>query len=304
MGHDHHHHHHHEIKNIGVAFFLNLAFTLIEIVGGIFTNSLAIISDAVHDLGDCFSLGVSWYFQKVSGKKGDQKFSYGYRRFSLLGAIINAIVLITGSVLIVSEAVPRLLNPRSPMEEGMIVLAVLGIIFNGLAFLRIKKGHSINEKVVSLHMLEDLLGWVVVLIGSILMMFFNWPVIDPVMSVGIAAFVLYNAIRHLKKSFKILLQAVPENLEIENIRQKLLSLSSVKQVHGIHAWTLDGTFNILTVHLVLNNIHDIEEAYHIKKAVKETLKDESINHLTIEFEKENDYCELKDEASEHHQHAH
>ena len=192
MGHDHHHghHHQHDTKNISTAFFLNLAFTIIEIIGGLMTNSVAIMSDALHDLGDSLSLGLAWYFQKVAKKGRDKTFSYGYKRFSVLGAMINAIVLVVGSVFILQETIPRLWQPETPNVQGMFWLAILGIVVNGAAVLKLQKGTSLNEKVISLHLLEDVLGWAAVLVGSVLMYFFDLPIIDPLLSIGIAIFIL------------------------------------------------------------------------------------------------------------------
>ena len=202
MGHNHHHHSHgSSTENIAVAFFLNLAFTIIEFIGGFYTNSLAIMSDALHDLGDSLSLGLSWYFQKKSTKRANKKYSYGYKRFSLLGAVINSIVLVIGSVFIIKEAIPRIINPENADAKGMMWLAVLGIIVNGAAVLKLKKGTSINERVVSLHLLEDVLGWVVVLLASIVMQFWDVPVLDPVLSIAIAGFVLFNVYINFKVSF-------------------------------------------------------------------------------------------------------
>jgi cobalt-zinc-cadmium efflux system protein len=217
---DHHDHHHHT-GNIRAAFFLNLFFTIIEIVGGIFTNSVAILSDALHDLGDSISLGLSWYFQKLSQKKRDHRFTFGYKRFSIFGAIINSIVLVIGSLFIIIESFPRLLNPQQPNAEGMILLSILGILVNGAAFLKLKKGTSLNEKVVSLHLLEDVLGWVAVLIASIVMMYFDVPILDPLLSLLIAAYILFNVFKNLKSALKIILQAIPSNIDLGKIENKV-----------------------------------------------------------------------------------
>ena len=215
--HNHSHHHHHGDRNIGIAFFLNLVFTIIEIGGGLLTNSVAILSDALHDLGDSLSLGMAWYFQRLSGKGRDQKYSYGYRRFSLLGALINALILTVGSVYIIIEAVSRLQHPEPAHAFGMIWLAVLGVMVNGAAVLQLKKGISINEEMISLHLLEDVLGWVAVLIGALIMYRFDLPIIDPILSLGIAIFVLYNAFKGLKKTLFIILQAVPDKEIFEKV---------------------------------------------------------------------------------------
>ncbi len=294
MGHNHDHSHHHSEGNVKVAFFLNLSFTIIEIIGGLYTNSLAILSDALHDLGDSFSLGLSWYFQKLSKKGRTKTFSYGYKRFSLLGAIINSIVLVAGSIFILTKAIPELFNPGETNVQGMLYLAILGILVNGAAVFKLRKGESLNEKVVSLHLLEDVLGWVAVLIGSIIMMYTDAPFIDPLLSVLISLFVLYNVYKNLKKSLLVILQGIPEEISIDDIRQKLKNISKVTDIHDCHAWSMDGQYNILTLHLRLDKDYKPSEQAKLKERVRTQLKDESINHITIEFEGQNENCELED----------
>ncbi|MGB0523512.1 MAG: cation diffusion facilitator family transporter [Flammeovirgaceae bacterium] len=300
MGHHHHHHsplhhHHHghgDSSNIKVAFFLNLSFTIVEVVGGIFTNSLAILSDALHDLGDSLTLGLAWYFQNLSKKGRDQSFSYGYRRFSLLGAIINSVVLIVGSIFILVEAVPRVLHPEEVNAEGMIWLAILGIIVNGAAVLRLKKGTSINERVVSLHLLEDVLGWVAVLIASIIMLFFDVPLLDPILSMCIAAYILFNAYRGIKESFSIILQGVPKHISVKSLEQQLLRIEGVQEVHDLHIWTMDGEYNIVSVHLVVSDDSTKQQIAEIRKIARNLLENEQIEHVTIEVHTRSEASQL------------
>lgn len=285
----HHHHHDHGVKNIKVAFFLNLGFTVVEIVGGIMTGSLAILSDALHDLGDSLSIGLSWYFQKLSTKKGDDTYSYGYKRFSLLGAIINAVVLLVGSVVILAQAVPALFDPGATDAQGMMYIAIFGVIVNGAAVLKLKKGTSINERVISLHLLEDVLGWVAVLIGSIVMLYFEAPWIDPLLSVLIALFILFNVYKSLKASVGIILQATPDGIDVPLIHEKLKGISQIREVHDCHIWSMDGEYHVLSAHLVLNGDYTLEEMANIKTEAKELLK-ESVEHVTIEFEGPHEEC--------------
>lgn len=294
MAHDHHHgHHHHGTKNLKVAFFLNLVFTIIEVIGGLLTNSVAILSDALHDLGDSLSLGLSWYFQNLSTKGRDKNFSYGYGRFSLLGAIINSAVLLTGSGIIIYEAIPRLFNPEQPDAQGMILLAILGVIFNGAAVLKLRKGTSINEEAVSLHLLEDVLGWIAVLIGSIIMYFYDVPIIDPILSLLIAGYILFNVFKNIKKSFRIILQGTPSDLAIDDIIRQTKSIEAVKDVHDFHLWSMDGEYYVFSAHIVVGKRHTLQELTTIKQQVRDLLKSFKIEHATIEFETEDEYCELE-----------
>ena len=295
----HHHHHHSQggsTGNIKAAFFLNISFTIIEIIGGFYTNSLAIMSDAIHDLGDSLSLGLSWYLQKKSTKMPSKEYSYGYKRFSLLGAIINSIVLIIGSVFIIKEAIPRIIEPETTDAFGMMWLAILGIIVNGAAVLKLKKGTSINERVVSLHLLEDVLGWVAVLIASVVMQFWNFPILDPVLSLLIAAFVLFNVYKNVKESVSIILQGVPKGFSMDEIKNTLLTVSEIKEVHDCHLWTMDGGFNVLTVHLIVNNhIISWEQSKRIKQKARKLLQDQfHLEHITLEVEFEDEDCGYKD----------
>ena len=294
MGHNHDHSHNQKEGNVKVAFFLNLSFTIIEVIGGLYTNSLAILSDALHDLGDSLSLGLSWYFQKLSKKGRTKKFSYGYKRFSLLGAIINSIVLVAGSIFILTKAIPELFNPGETNVQGMLYLAILGIMVNGAAVLKLRKGESLNEKVVSLHLLEDVLGWVAVLIGSIIMMYTDAPFIDPLLSVLISLFVLYNVYKNLRKSMLVILQGIPEEVSLEDIKEKLKDISEITDVHDNHIWSMDGEYNILTIHLQLDQDYKLSKQAKLKEKVRTQLKDESINHITIEFEGQDENCDLED----------
>lgn len=294
MAHDHDHSgHHHETENIKIAFFLNLAFTIIEIIGGFWTNSMAILSDALHDLGDSLSLGVSWYLQNYSKKGPDYKFSFGYSRFSLLGALINSIVLLGGSVLILSRAIPRIFNPEPVNAKGMIAFAVLGIFINGAAVLRLRKGKSLNEKVVTWHLLEDVLGWVVVLIGSIILNFKDLPIIDPLLSMGITIYILYNVVKNLKKVMNVFLQGVPEDISIEEIEKLVEEKTEALSVHHTHIWTIEGERNMLSTHVKIPDSYNSQDIINLKKNIRKLLTEKNIEHVTVEIEFESEECEGK-----------
>lgn len=290
-GHDHHGHA--DVKNIKAAFFLNLSFTVIEFIGGFLTNSVAILSDAVHDLGDSFSLGLSWYFQKVAKKPRTKEYTYGYKRFSLLGAVINSVVLLVGSVLILMHAVPRLFNPQQPDVKGMLLLAVLGVIINGMAVLRLRKGKSINERVVSLHLLEDVLGWIAVLVGAGIMYFVDAPFIDPLLSIAISIFILYNVYRNIRQSLRIILQGSPTELDMEEVKRSLQEIDEVQGVHDLHAWSVDGEYNVMTVHIVLHNAIPMDEQHKLKVIIRDQLLTRGVQHCTIEFEVADEECGME-----------
>lgn len=281
---DKHFVHQPDTKNISIAFFLNAGFTIIEVIGGFLTGSLAILSDALHDLGDTLSLGLAWYFQKLSRKKSDKKFTYGYGRFSLLGAIINALILFAGSLFLIYKAVPRLWNPTDPHSEGMFFLAILGIIVNGAAVLKLRKGTTMNEKVVSLHLFEDVLGWVGILIGSVLIYFFEWTIIDPILSLAIAVYILFNIFKNLRQSFKIILQATPPGIDLEKLNSGIENIEGVKDAHHLHVWTLDGEFNIMTIHIHTRSGQSEQSIEELKRSVRRIAQGEGVSHVTIELE--------------------
>ncbi|WP_026896148.1 cation diffusion facilitator family transporter [Clostridiisalibacter paucivorans] len=294
--HHSHNHNHSTTSNIKIAFLLNFSFAIIEIIGGLFINSIAIISDALHDLGDSFSLGLSWFLDKYSKKDANLKYSYGYKRYSLLAALINSIILIVGSIFILSEAIPRLLNPEPTNPKGMIAFAILGIIINGLAVLRLKKGSSLNEKVVSWHLMEDLLGWIAVLIAGIVMSFTNIYILDPILSTIITLYILFNVIKNLNKTFSLFLQAVPEGYDLREIEKNILSIRNVLNTHHIHIWSLDSEKHVFTAHLVVNDSTSLEDIKKIKKKVKVYLQSlENIEHVTLEIEQENEDCSISDD---------
>ena len=296
QGHNHNHSHGHsrgEGKNIGVAFFLNLSFTVVELIGGVLTNSVAILSDAVHDFGDSLSLALAWYFQRLSRKGSTGQYTYGYKRFSLLGAIVNSVVLMVGSAYILSEAIPRIFAPQPTNETGMFVLAIVGIIANGAAALRTRKGSSLNERAVSLHLLEDVLGWAAVLVGSVVMRFTGLTIIDPILSVGIACFVLVNVLRNIRQVLRILLQGTPADLDPAHIAQTLEEMDEVRGVHDLHIWSLDEAYKVLTVHIALARALPAADLAGLKGRIRAALGEEGIQHATIEFEAPDEVCAFK-----------
>ncbi len=288
-------------KNILVAFLLNLAFSLFELFGGFFTNSVAIISDAIHDFGDSISIGISYFLEKKSKRKPDNKYTYGYTRYSILGAFITNTILITGSVLVVVNAIERIINPIEINYNGMIIFAVFGASINFLAAYFTKDGDSLNQKAVNLHMLEDVLGWIVVLIGAITMKFTNINVIDSILSIGVAIFILIHALKSFKKILDLFLTKTPNDVNIEHLKEHLLKIDNVIDIHHIHIWSMDGFNNYATMHLVTKT----EDIKKLKQEVREELEEHGINHVTIELEDGSYDCDEKEcEVKTNHKHSH
>ena len=307
--HHHHPHHDHQHSNgetdstrIGWAFWLNFVFTIIEFVGGWLTNSVAIMADAVHDLGDSLSIGLAWCLSKMGHKRATEKYSYGFKRLSLLGALINGLILVVGSVWILSEAIPRLMNPEMPVTEGMIGMAILGIAVNGFAAFKLSGGHSMNEKVLNWHLIEDAMGWVAVLIVAIVLHFFHWPILDPILSILFTLFIMVNVVRYVIQTMKLFLQGVPDEQQKKEIVEALLSLEHVEEIHHIHFWSLDGEQHVLSAHIVINCTVDNDKLRHLKHRVSTTLAPFGLAHTTIEFELPGEPC--RDDNDHLHTHPH
>ncbi len=295
--HDHGHHHKASSNNIGLVFFLNFFFTIIEFIGGVLTGSTAIMADAVHDLGDTLSIGLAWGLSYLSKKHANDEFTYGFHRFSLLGALLNGIVLVIGSGWVLSEAIPKLLSPEMPHAQGMFWLAILGVTVNGYAAWKISGGKTLNERVLNWHLLEDVLGWVSVLIVSVVLLFWDWPILDPLLSIAFTLFILMNVIKNTLQTIKLFLQSVPDDQLLDEIRNKLNALEHVSAVHHIHLWSLDGEKHVLTAHLEIEDVIGIDEQKLIKEKIHQLLKDYSLSHTTIEFELPDEVCRDKSSFS-------
>lgn len=295
--HPHHDHAHQHARNgahgIRLAFFLNLGFTLIEIAGGIYTNSVAILSDALHDLGDSLAIGMGWYLEGRAQRPRAGAYSYGYRRLSLLAALLNAVVLVTGSLFMLAVAVPRLLHPEPTHATGMLVLALLGIAVNGAAALRLQHDRTMNARVISWHLLEDVLGWAAVLIVSLSLMVTDLYILDPLLSVLITGYILYNVLSKLRSTIALFLQAAPAGLDIAVLEQRLCAIPGVISAHHTHVWSLDGEHHVFTTHLVVRNETTRAQVQQIKQSALAAIEDSNPEHSTIEIEYEDEYCSMQ-----------
>lgn len=299
-------HNHSHKSRLSLAFWLNLSFSIIEIVGGILTNSTAIVADAFHDFTDAIVIGLAVLLEKLSGKKRTAIFSYGYKRFSLLSALGMSVFLLVGAVFMSISAYHSFINPKEVNSIGMLWLAILGIAVNGYAFLKIKhsNGHSshhhghshshdmdFNSKAIMLHLLEDVLGWVAVLIGAVVIYFTGWFWIDGVLVLAIAIFIGYNATKNLISTMKILLQSVPENVNVAQLSNELKQIGGIENIHDLHIWSLDGNYNIGSLHAVINTIDKDREA-DILSSVLQLMEKHKIQHPTIQLETTIKNCRL------------
>jgi len=292
MAHEHGHQHGGDAAGLKSAFWLNLGFAAFEIVGGLLTGSFAVLSDAVHDLGDSVSLGLSWYLARVSLHTEDARYSYGYRRFALLGALINTVVLIVGSGLVLWRAVPTLWSPGEPYAAGMAGMAVVGIVANGIAVLRLRREHSLNARTAALHLLEDVLGWLAVLVVSGVLTIWDVPILDPILSILISLYVLYHAVAGLVKTMRVFLQHVPEDVDLLRVEQALRALDGVCDVHHCHAWSLDGDHDVFSGHVVVGANATRDQALDIKHRAKHVVASQGFDHVTIELEYGSTDCSM------------
>ncbi len=282
MGHPHHHHN--TGKNILWAFFLNASFAIIEFIGGYLTNSMAIYSDALHDLGDSVALLFSYFAEKVSLKRADRNFTYGYRRFSVLSAIINAFILLSGSLYIIYEAILRLSNPQPVIPEGMLGLAILGIMVNGYAAFSLSKENGLNQRMVMYHLLEDILGWVSVLIVSVVLIFKPLYTLDSILSIIISLVILRGVYKNFVKAAAVFLQMFPSDLDVEHLIRDINKLDIVMDVHAIKGWSIDWDNYYLSLHVILPKTTQLVDIDPIKVSIKKILNQYNVRHSTIEFE--------------------
>lgn len=275
-------------KGILIVFLLNLIFSIFELVGGLVTGSVAIISDCVHDIGDALGIGISYFFEKKSKRQPDEKYTYGYLRYSLLGSFVITALLITGSAAVIINSVKRLFNPVEINYDGMLIFAFAGVCVNLLAFFFVHGGHSLNTRAVRLHMLEDVLGWVVVLVGAVFMKFTDLSFVDPLMSIGVSAFIFTSAVKSLKQVLCIFLERVPKGLCVEHIKDSLCAIEGVRDVHHFHLRSLDGRINHASVHIVTDG-----NTAAIKEKVRNCLGEYGISHSVIETESVGEVCNSK-----------
>lgn len=289
--HSHAHTHSHGAdENILVAFFLNLFFVFVEIAGGFLTNSFAILSDAVHDFGDCVAIGFAYLMEKFSNKAPDEKYTYGYRRYSLLSAIITSLILVVGSIFVIVGSVRRISEPKEVQGLGMVIIAVFGVVVNGIAVIKTHKGTGANERAISLHLLEDVLGWIAVLVGSLLIYLFKWYFIDGLLSVLIAGFLLFESTKNIKEIFTILLEKTPESVDVRSFRETVEGIDGVDNTHHLHIWSLDGEKTMATMHIKLMKNADMKVYENVKKQVEAISRNYGIEHLTVQMDLSDEGC--------------
>lgn len=277
-------------ENIKIAFLLNLAFSIVEAIGGILTNSISIISDSLHNLGDSITIGINYIFEKKSKKLPNKEYSYGYLRYTMLGSLIASFILLVGSVIIIYNVVPRLIKPLSVNYDAMIIFGIFGLLINLYATIKIMRSKD-KDKKINTHMIEDTVIWLFILTGSICIKMFDLVIIDPILSLLIAVYILYQVYKYMKNIYNIFMEKVPKNVKIDEIKKNIESNENIDNVHHIHIWSMDGVNNYMTAHIHLNKILNEEEIINTKNDVKNKLKEDKINHITLEVEYFNEKCD-------------
>lgn len=286
MSKNHHNHSATSAHKILIAFLLNLGFSVFEFIGGLLTNSIAITSDAIHDLGDAASIGIAYFLERYSKKASNHQYTYGYIRYSVMGSLITTLILLTGSILVIGASASRLIHPVPTNYNGMIILAIVGVIVNFIAAYYTHDGDSLNQKSVNLHMLEDVLGWAVVLIGAIIMHFTDLQFIDPLLSIGVALFIFISAFGNFREIVDLFLEKTPRGISIDELCQHVSAIKGVQGVHHVHVWSMDGYNNYATMH-VISPRTDLPQ---LKATIRAELQEHGIGHTTIEFERPDETC--------------
>ena len=268
---------------VWLAFVLNFSFAIIEFIfGGLFGSS-AILADAVHDLGDALAIGISAFLESISNREEDSHYTLGYKRFSLLGAILTAVILITGSSLVILENISKLIESQPVDHEGMLWLGVIAIAINLTASLIVRKGQTKNESILSLHFLEDTLGWLAVIVVAIILRYTDWYFLDPLLSLLISAFILSKALPRFWSTLKIFLDAVPEGVDINQVKGDLEQLDHVASINQLNLWTMDGLEKNAIVHVCLNQMEQMEVC---KESIRDLLKERGFQNVTIEVDED------------------
>ena len=294
---------------VWIAFFLNLSYAIVEfIAGGIFGSS-AVLADSVHDLGDAIAIGISAFLESISNREEDSHYTLGYKRFSLLGAMVTAVILMTGSVLVILENITKIFHPQPVNDEGILWLGIIAVSINVLASLVIRKGQTKNESILSLHFLEDTLGWVAVILMAIVLRFTDWYILDPLLSLAISIFILSKAIPRFWSTLKIFLDAVPEGVDIKQVKNDLEQLDNVASINQLNLWTMDGLEKNAIVHVCLKRMEQMEIC---KEAIRALLKERGFQNVTIEVDEDlathrshkRNIEELEASQSHGHEHHH
>lgn len=278
-------------RNMTIAFLLNFSFAIIEFIFGLLFHSSAVLADAIHDTGDALAIGLSTLFEKISTKKEDREYTLGYKRYSLLGALLTSVILLVGSTLVIVENVPKLFAPEKVNYDGMLILGIVAIAVNTAASRVVSHGHSHNESILSLHFLEDILGWLAVVGVSIILRFTDWYFLDPLLSLVIAGFILSKALPKFWENIQIFLDHVPSDVDLSQLYQEIAVLENVRAITQLNVWTTDGLEKYAMLHICLENPNLLAETQAV---LRQKLLAYGIAKVTIQtdesLQEHQEYC--------------
>ena len=278
-------------RNMTIAFLLNFSFAIIEFIFGLLFHSSAILADAVHDSGDAMAIGLSTLFEKISTKKEDREYTLGYKRYSLLGALLTSVILLVGSTLVIVENIPKLFAPERVNYDGMLALGIVAIVVNTAASRVVSHGQSHNESILSLHFLEDILGWIAVVAVSLILRFTDWYFLDPLLSLIIAGFILSQALPKFRENIQIFLDHVPSDVDLSQLYQEIAALENVRAITQLNVWTTDGLEKFAMLHICLENPTLLAETQAV---LRQKLLAHGISQVTIQtdesLQEHQDYC--------------
>ena len=278
-------------KNMTIAFLLNFSFAIIEFIFGLLFHSSAVLADAIHDTGDALAIGLSTLFEKISNRKEDPNYTLGYKRYSLLGALLTSVILLIGSTLVIVENVPKLFAPEKVNYDGMLVLGIVAIAVNTAASRVVSHGHSHNESILSLHFLEDILGWLAVILVSLILRFTDWYFLDPLLSLVIAGFILSKALPKFWENIQIFLDHVPSDVDLSQLYQEIAALENVRTITQLNVWTTDGLEKYAMLHICLENPNLLAETQAV---LRQKLLAYGIAKVTIQtdesLQEHQEYC--------------
>lgn len=272
----------HAERNMLVVFLLNLFFSIAEFIFGTLFKSQAILSDAVHDLGDALSIGLAYFFEKISSRESSPEYSFGYRRFSLLGGLVTSVILLGGAVVMIVTTVPTLVNPTAINHQGVFWVAIGAIIINGFSVWLMSGGKSSNEKLLNIHLFEDLFGWILVLVMSVVLNYTEWYILDPILSLGIAGWIVYVTFPEFLRISKIFLQAVPDEIDTEKLHHEIMAIDDIQMISHFHIWSTDGQHHMMSI-TVTTGLETNREQEQIKQAIRKIVVEYNISHITIEI---------------------
>ena len=284
------------IKPLVIAFLLNAIFSCIEFLGAYWTNSVAIFSDAFHDFGDTFAIGLSLFLVVLSNKPKNKLFSFGYGRLSLIGELLIGIILVASSIYIFTEAIPLLWDPQKPYLDGILIIAIFGLLVNGFAAIYLHNHVSYKNKIITLHFVEDVLGWIAILIMSVLLRFVDYYIMDPILAILISSWIAFSAFKNLKPIVMIFLEASPSGIKIDELEKDICSIEGILSIHGTHIWNIDSDHIVMSTHIVITPSANNDFAKRIKNPIKKKLREAGISQVTIELELPDDACEMKEET--------